>query len=85
MISHKKSNQTCTEFAYRNTDVRELIPPEDPGVTWNFNFALRHEIGLVSVLTLFVFFFMFLCYKLYKQFGWNIYKRIGPDIEQQGM
>lgn len=27
--------------------------------------------------------FMYLCYKLYKQFGWNIYKRIGADIEQQ--
>jgi hypothetical protein len=60
------------------------MPPEDPEVSWNFNFALRNEIGLVSVLTLFAFFFMYLCYKLSKQFGWNNYKKMGGDLEQKG-
>ncbi|KAI9281109.1 hypothetical protein BY458DRAFT_264404 [Sporodiniella umbellata] len=27
--------------------------------------------------------FSVLCYELYKQFGWNVYKRIGADIQQQ--
>lgn len=34
-------------------------------------------------MTLISFIFMYLCWKLYKQFGWNIYKRIGADIKQQ--
>ncbi|KAG2215629.1 hypothetical protein INT46_006233 [Mucor plumbeus] len=69
---------------YKHLDVKQDIPPpEDPDVSWNFNFALRNEIGLVSVMFIFSVLFMYLCYKLYKQFGWNIYKRIGADIEQQ--
>lgn len=45
--------------------------------------ALRNEIGLVAILSLFSFIFVYLCWKLYKQFGWSIYKRIGADINQQ--
>lgn len=72
-------------FFDRHLDVKEDIPPpEDPDVSWNFNFALRNEIGLVSVMFILSILFMYLCWKLYKQFGWNIYKRIGADIEQQG-
>ncbi|KAI8064818.1 uncharacterized protein B0P05DRAFT_554478 [Gilbertella persicaria] len=68
----------------KHSDVKEDIPPpEDPNVSWDFILALRNEIGLVSIMTLLSFLFMYLCYKLYKQFGWNIYKRIGADIEQQ--
>lgn len=58
-------------------------PPEDPEVVWNFGLALRIEIGLVSVMTLISAAYIYLCWKLYKQFGWNIYKRIGADINQQ--
>ncbi|KAL0139854.1 hypothetical protein V8B55DRAFT_1501966 [Mucor lusitanicus] len=69
---------------YKHLDVKKDIPPpEDPDVSWNFNFALRNEIGLVSVMFILSVLFMYLCWKLYKQFGWNIYKRIGADIEQQ--
>jgi hypothetical protein len=63
---------------------QKLPPPEDPDVSWNFNFALRNEIGLVSIMFLFACVFTFFSWKLYKQFGWNIYKKIGADIEQQG-
>lgn len=34
-------------------------------------------------MTLISIAFIFLCWKLYREFGWNIYKRIGADIEQQ--
>ncbi|CEP12030.1 hypothetical protein [Parasitella parasitica] len=69
---------------FRHLDVKQDIPPpEDPEVSWNFDFALRNEIGLVSIMFLFSILFTFLSYKLYKQFGWSIYKRIGADIEQQ--
>lgn len=34
-------------------------------------------------MAIFSFLFMYLCWKLYKQFGWSIYKRIGADINQQ--
>ncbi|KAI8359173.1 hypothetical protein BD560DRAFT_405521 [Blakeslea trispora] len=68
----------------KHLDVEEHIPPpENPDVKWNFNLALRNEIGLVSVMTILALVFIHLCYKLYKQFGWNIYKRIGADIKQQ--
>ncbi|GAA5800665.1 hypothetical protein EDC94DRAFT_604082 [Helicostylum pulchrum] len=68
----------------KNNDVKTKFPaPEDPKVAWNFGLALRNEIGLVSIMTLFAFIFIYLCWKLYKQFGWNIYKRIGADINLQ--
>ncbi|CAO3653577.1 unnamed protein product [Mucor hiemalis] len=69
----------------KNNDVKKLFPtpPEDPEVVWNFGLALRNEIGLLSVMALFSIVYIYLCWKLYKQFGWNIYKRIGADINQQ--
>ncbi|KAI9478065.1 MAG: hypothetical protein EXX96DRAFT_569438 [Benjaminiella poitrasii] len=68
----------------KHLDVKEDIPPpENPQVAWNFNFALRSEIGLVSVMSILSIIFIYLCYRLYKQFGWTIYKRIGADIELQ--
>ncbi|KAI7903305.1 uncharacterized protein BX663DRAFT_508170 [Cokeromyces recurvatus] len=68
----------------KQLNVKEDIPPpENPQITWNFNFTLSHEIGLVSVMFIFSFLFIYICYKLYKQFDWNIYKRIGADIKLQ--
>ncbi|KAG2209412.1 hypothetical protein INT47_008254 [Mucor saturninus] len=67
----------------KNHDVNALNNPEDPEVVWHFGLALRNEIGLVSVMAIFAFIFMYLCWKLYKQFGWSVYKRIGADINQQ--
>ncbi|CEI98599.1 hypothetical protein RMCBS344292_12704 [Rhizopus microsporus] len=48
-----------------------------------FLIALRNGIGLVVVMALFSFIFVYLSYQLFKQFGWNTYKRIGADIQQQ--
>ncbi|KAG1437708.1 hypothetical protein G6F56_012973 [Rhizopus delemar] len=48
-----------------------------------FMVALRNGIGLVTVMSILSIVFTYLCYQLFKQFGWNIYKRIGADIQQQ--
>lgn len=34
-------------------------------------------------MAIFVFVYIYLCWKLYKQFGWNNYKKIGADINLQ--
>ncbi|CAO3671740.1 unnamed protein product [Rhizopus stolonifer] len=48
-----------------------------------FMVALRNGIGLVTVMSILSLVFTYLCYQLFKQFGWNIYKRIGADVQQQ--
>ncbi|CAO3691326.1 unnamed protein product [Rhizopus stolonifer] len=45
--------------------------------------ALKNGIGLVILCALLSIVFAYLCYQLFKQFGWNIYKRIGADVDQQ--
>ncbi|RUP46880.1 hypothetical protein BC936DRAFT_146424 [Jimgerdemannia flammicorona] len=42
------------------------------------------EIVLTFVMIVFALFLMFLAYKLYRQYGWLIYKRIGANIAMQG-
>ncbi|KAF7727031.1 hypothetical protein EC973_008078 [Apophysomyces ossiformis] len=49
-----------------------------------FYVALHREIGLAVSLAVLTCVFAFLCWKLLQQFGWNVYKRIGADLELQG-
>ncbi|KAL1929350.1 hypothetical protein VTP01DRAFT_1488 [Rhizomucor pusillus] len=41
--------------------------------------ALRYEIGLIASMAVLALLFVYLCVKLVRQFGWNIYKRLGAD------
>ncbi|OZJ04433.1 hypothetical protein BZG36_02902 [Bifiguratus adelaidae] len=43
------------------------------------------EICLTAVIGLFACVLMFLAIRLWQQFGWNIYKRIGANLEMQGV
>ena len=53
-------------------------PPENTTI-------YKFEVPLVVVLLVFGTTLGFLAFKLYQQFGWNIYKRIGADLKMQGM
>ncbi|CAG8632847.1 285_t:CDS:2 [Ambispora leptoticha] len=44
---------------------------------------ISFEVPLVAVLLIFGTALGFLAFKLYQQFGWNIYKRIGADLRTQ--
>ncbi|KAG1301042.1 hypothetical protein G6F64_012154 [Rhizopus arrhizus] len=69
-----------------NQRILNLIQSTSPAksmIQTYFLVALRNGIGLVIVMSLLSLVFTYLCYQLYKQFGWNIYKRIGADIQQQ--
>lgn len=44
-----------------------------------------HDVPLVIILMIFGSIMAFLSWKLYLQFGWNIYKKIGGDIQKQAM
>ncbi|KAG1051953.1 hypothetical protein G6F43_005880 [Rhizopus delemar] len=69
-----------------NQKILNLIQSTSPAkstIQTYFLVALRNGIGLVVVMSLLSLIFTYLCYQLYKQFGWNIYKRIGADIQQQ--
>ncbi|KAG9286230.1 hypothetical protein G9A89_014216 [Geosiphon pyriformis] len=43
------------------------------------------ELPLVAILLIFGTALGFLAFKLYQQFGWNIYKRIGADLRMQSV
>jgi len=45
----------------------------------------KFEVPLVVVLLVFGTSLGFLAFKLYQQFGWNIYKRIGADLRMQAI
>ncbi|CAG8461619.1 9354_t:CDS:2, partial [Scutellospora calospora] len=44
---------------------------------------LKYDAPLITLLLVFSIAIGFLSWKLYKQFGWNIYKKIGADLEMQ--
>ncbi|RIB05429.1 hypothetical protein C2G38_596441 [Gigaspora rosea] len=44
-----------------------------------------YDVPLVIVLLFFATIMAFLSWKLYRQFGWNIYRKIGADIKIQSM
>lgn len=43
-----------------------------------------YEIAVVSLMIIFALGFAFIAYKLYKEFGWTIYKKIGADLAMRG-
>ncbi|KAI8144087.1 hypothetical protein BJV82DRAFT_608269 [Fennellomyces sp. T-0311] len=45
--------------------------------------ALRFEIALAVIMFVLTGIFAFLCVKLLRQFGWNVYKRLGADPKLQ--
>ena len=47
--------------------------------------AEKIEISLSVVLLTFAAIMSFLSYQMSKQFGWNIYKKIGADVKIQSM
>ncbi|KAI9244967.1 hypothetical protein BDA99DRAFT_528636 [Phascolomyces articulosus] len=49
----------------------------------SFNKALRFEIALAVLMAVLTLVFAFLCVKLLRQFGWNVYKRLGADPKIQ--
>lgn len=42
------------------------------------------EITQICVMILCTIIFVFLAYKLYLEFGWHIYKKIGADLAMRG-
>ncbi|CAG8525364.1 5915_t:CDS:2 [Ambispora gerdemannii] len=46
---------------------------------------ISFEVPLVAILLIFGTGLGFLAFKLYQQFGWNIYKRIGADLRKQSI
>jgi hypothetical protein len=44
---------------------------------------MRIDAPLVAVLILFALIMALICFKLYQEFGWNIYKKIGADLQMQ--
>ncbi|CAG8466520.1 4381_t:CDS:2, partial [Dentiscutata heterogama] len=44
---------------------------------------VKYDLPLIIALFLFSIAMGFLCWKLYRQYGWNIYKKIGADVEMQ--
>lgn len=43
------------------------------------------EITMIVIMLLSSIIFCFLAYKLYLEFGWHIYKKIGADLTMRGM
>lgn len=46
--------------------------------------AEKTEIALTVLILVFAIAFVFLSWKMYQQFGWNIYKKLGADISLRG-
>src|SRR3954453_5359617 len=53
-----------------------------PGLHLN-NSLVSHELPHILILAVIATLIAILSWKLYQQFGWNIYKKIGGDIEMQ--
>ncbi|KAI8140879.1 hypothetical protein BJV82DRAFT_621462 [Fennellomyces sp. T-0311] len=47
--------------------------------------AMRLEIALCVVILIFACMMSYLSYEMSRQFGWNIYKKIGADVQMQKM
>lgn len=62
---------------------REYLEEENSTDLTHFTVAVKYEIGLTGSLLLFTLLLAFFTRKLYQQFGWNVYKRIGADLTLQ--
>ena len=47
--------------------------------------AVPYEIAIIVVMFVATISFTYLSYKLYQEFGWTIYKKIGADMEMRGI
>lgn len=85
----------CVNIAFAVTQVGEYVTWKrnlsQVQSDWNISFPLNevddarnYACGLIASLVVFMCLFLFLGYKLYLEFGWNIYKRIGADLRMQG-
>ncbi|KAF9186540.1 hypothetical protein BGZ51_001945 [Haplosporangium sp. Z 767] len=50
-----------------------------------YHASLPYEIAVVSLMVIFATGFAYIAYKLYKEFGWSIYKKIGADLAMRDM
>ncbi|KAF9969378.1 hypothetical protein BGZ73_008286 [Actinomortierella ambigua] len=50
-----------------------------------YHASLPYEIAVIALMTVFTVGFIFMAYKLYKEFGWSIYKKIGADLQMRDM
>ncbi|KAI7832294.1 hypothetical protein BC939DRAFT_391404 [Gamsiella multidivaricata] len=50
-----------------------------------YHASLPFEIAVLSLMVIFAAGFAFIAYKLYKEFGWSIYKKIGADLAMRDM
>lgn len=49
-----------------------------------YHASLSYEIAVLVLMAIFAAVFAFIAYKLYKEFGWSIYKKIGADLAMRG-
>ncbi|KAG0297802.1 hypothetical protein BGZ96_004731 [Linnemannia gamsii] len=56
----------------------------DPSAT-PYHASKPYEIAVIALMTIFASAFAFIAYKLYKEFGWSIYKKIGADLAMRDM
>ncbi|CAG8444780.1 378_t:CDS:2 [Diversispora eburnea] len=64
------------------SDLDKACAGESAYIDKNFG---EFDVPLVICLILFATIIAFLSFKLYQQFGWNIYKKIGADIKIQSI
>ncbi|KFH65122.1 hypothetical protein MVEG_08603 [Podila verticillata NRRL 6337] len=50
-----------------------------------YHASLPYEIAVLVLMAIFATVFAFIAYKLYKEFGWSIYKKIGADLAMRDM
>lgn len=49
-----------------------------------YHASMPYEIAVLVLMAIFAAVFAFIAYKLYKEFGWSIYKKIGADLAMRG-
>ncbi|EXX65268.1 uncharacterized protein OCT59_025499 [Rhizophagus irregularis] len=94
-VLHKNTIQVfmiaLTNFCYVVLGVVQLIETKEthnkilndcPMIAFDPEFMIR-EVPNIIMITLLAFVMGYLSFKLYKQFGWIIYKKIGDDIQMQ--
>jgi len=62
--------------------VLDLLPSS---TTTPYHASLPYEIAVLAMMVVLAAGFTFIAYKLYKEFGWTIYKKIGADLAMRGM
>ncbi|GBC01920.1 hypothetical protein RclHR1_04390005 [Rhizophagus clarus] len=94
-VLHKNTIQVfmiaLTNFCYVILGVVQLIEVkqthnkvliECPMIAFDPEFMIR-EVPNIIMITLLAFVMGYLSFRLYKQFGWIIYKKIGDDVQMQ--